>query len=393
MSGVPVATKFVRDELCWLVYLMIGNYCYLAAGMGPAMNLLSSELHLSYSIAALHFSAWSLGVLSAGTFGERIMKKFGKPSAAWMAGTALCGGILVFLSGVHPVVTILGCLICGFNGSVMCQSLCTIMADRFAEARVIAISESNFVASIFCSLAPFLIGTCFRSGLNWRIAIVLPIVLFLVFFMVGRPIIAGAYETSPKGVQADGKLPPFYWLCWLLAMFSVASEWSIIFWGADFLEKVTKLSKADATTSLTAFLVAMVVARFIGSRLVRAYPTKLLLRCTSILALCGFLVFWLGHSVYANMTGLVLAGLGIANFYPLTLSAAIGSAPEQAGKATSRMSIATGGATLCAPLLLGIFAEHSNIFSAYGLVVGLLSICCVIAFLSKWQSRSYTTDV
>lgn len=387
-AGTSLSTKFVRDDLCWLVYLMIGNYCYLAAGMGPAMNLLSSELHLSYSVSALHFSAWSLGVLSAGTFGERVMRKFGKPSTAWMAGTALCGGILVFLSGVNPIVTILGCLICGFNGSIMCQSLCTIMADRFAEARVIAIAESNFVASIFCSMAPFLIGTCYRTGLNWRIAIVLPIVLFLIFFMFGRPIIAGANESGPKGIQVTGKLPPFYWLCWLLVIFSVASEWSIIYWGADFLEKVAKLSKADATTDLTVFLIAMVFGRFVGSRLVRIYPTQLLLRCTSILALSGFLTFWLGNSVFVNIGGLVLAGLGVANFYPLTLSAAIGSAPDQAGKATSRMSIASGGATLFAPLLLGIFAERSNIFSAYGLVAGLLSICCVIVFLSKWQSRS-----
>lgn len=388
MSAASLTTKFVRDKLCWLVYLMIGNYCYLAAGMGPAVNLLSAELHLSYSISALHFSAWSLGVLSAGTFGERIMRKFGKASAAWMAGTGLCGGILIFLSGVHPVVTILGCLICGFNGSIMSQSLCTIMADRFAEARVIAISEANFVASVFCSMAPLLIGTFYRSGLNWRIAVVLPIVLFLFFFMFGRPIIAGANESSPKGTQSAGRLPSLYWLCWLLVMFSVASEWSIIYWGADFLEKVTKLSKADATTNLTAFLVAMVCARFIGSRLVRIYSTGLLLRCTSIVALSGFLVFWLGNSVLVNMTGLVLAGLGIANFYPLTLSAAIGSAPGQAGRATSRMSISSGGATLFAPLLLGVLAERSNIFTAYGLIAGLLSVCCVIAFLSKWQSRS-----
>ena len=388
MSAGTVATKFVRDELCWLVYLMIGNYCYLAAGMGPAMNLLSSELHLSYSVSALHFSAWSLGVLCAGTLGERVMRKFGKPSTAWMAGTALCGGILIFLSGVHPIVTILGSLICGFNGSIMCQTLCTIMADRFAEARVIAISESNFVASIFCSMAPLLIGTCYRSGLNWRVAVVLPIVLFLFFFTFGRPIIANANDSSPTATTVAGKLPSFYWLCWVLVIFAVASEWSIIYWGADFLEKVAKLSKADATTYLTAFLLAMVFGRFIGSRLVRIHPTKLLLRCTSVLALLGFLIFWLGNTVFVNIAGLIVGGLGIANFYPLTLSAAIGSAPDQAGKATSRMSVATGGATLFAPLLLGILAERSNIFTAYGLVAGLLSVCCVIVFVSRWKSSS-----
>lgn len=388
MTTAALTTQFVRDKLCWLCYLMIGNYCYIAAGMGPAMSFLSAEHHLSYSVAALHFTAWSLGVLIAGTMGDKVMRRFGKPNTVWMMGSGLCGGTLIFLAGQNPVVTICGSFICGVNGSLMSQSLCTLMADKFAEARVVAISEANFVASIFCSMAPFLIGTIYRFGFNWRIAIVLPIILFLLFFMFGKDAIASEHEGSAKKTVSSEGLPKFYWLCWILVMLSVACEWSIIYWGADFLEKISKLSKADAATNVSAFLVAMVVGRFFGSRLVRIYSTAKMLRAASILSLIGFFTFWLSSYAPLNVFGLALTGLGIANFYPLTLSAAIGSAPKQASKATSRMSMASGGATLLAPLLLGLFAERSSIFTAYGLIGVLLMVCAAIVFAFNWKPRS-----
>jgi hypothetical protein len=52
---------------------------------------------------------------------------------------------------------------------------------------------------------------------------------------------------------------------------------------------------------------------------------------------------------------------------------AIGTAPELASKATSRMSLSSGGATLLAPLLLGIVAEKGGIFTDYGLAAALLT--------------------
>ena len=385
MTTASLTRQFVRDELCWLCYLMIGNYCYIAAGLGPAMTFLRAEHTLSYSTVALHFSSWSLGVLCAGMLGERVMRRFGKPATVWTAGTAVCAGLLIFLSGVHPAVTIFGTLICGFNGSLMCQSLATIMANKFGELRVIAISESNLVASVFCSMSPLLISLCMKCGLNWRVALVLPVLMFLIFASVGKRIVAPYTETSEGKKSSHEKLPSFYWLCWLLVLFAVASEWSIIYWGADFLEKVGKIGKADAAGFLSCFLLAMVAGRLLGSRLVRIHPTESLLKVACVIAVIGFSIFWLGHTVILNVAGLAIAGLGIANFYPLTLSAAIGSAPEQAGTATARMSVASGGATLLSPLLLGLLAEHTNIFAAYGLVAVLLAVCCAIVFLSDWS--------
>lgn len=350
------------------------------------MTFLRAENHLSYSLTALHFTAWSIGVLFAGSIGEKVMRKFTKPRTVWTAGSGVCGGILIFLAGTNPFITIFGTFMTGLSGSLMCQTLATIMADKFAEARIIAIAEANLTASIFCSIAPFLISVCMKSGINWRVAMVLPVVIFLVFFFSSRHLVPAEASSEPGSRPFAGTLPRFYWFCWTLVFFSVACEWAIIYWGADFLEKVAHISKADAAANLSFYLGAMVLGRLMGSRLVRQFSTKLLLRLACVIAMTGFAIFWLGNSVLLNVIGLSIAGLGLANFYPLTLSAAIGSAPKNAGLATSRMSLASGGATMTSPLLLGLIAEQSNIFTAYGLVAGLLSVCCLIVFTFPPQS-------
>lgn len=376
---------FVRGELAWLSYFMIATYCYIASALGPSMIFLREELGLNYSTAALHFSFWSLGVVLAGFIGDKCMRRFGKFKTVWFAVSGICLAVILIITAGHPAQSVAAAFLAGACGSTMSQALCTLMADRFAELRAVALSEANIAASICCCFAPLAVSFATRVNLGWRAAFLLPVLAYVLYFIFARRVLSSEESTkSALGSVDSSKLPPAYFLCCVLVFLSVASEWSIIYWSSDFLKRVIGLSKSDAAAGVTAFLIAMVLGRLLGSRFAGFVQTRSLLKVASIVALSGFLVFWLNKALLLCYSGLFLAGLGISNFYPLILSMAIGLVPGNPARATARLSLASGSSTLIAPLMLGLLAEKYGIFQSYGFIAALLVLCGLLVYLPVW---------
>ncbi|WP_369622527.1 hypothetical protein, partial [Pseudoalteromonas distincta] len=80
--------------------------------------------------------------------------------------------------------------------------------------------------------------------------------------------------------------------------------------------------------AVASFFFGMVAGRYGGTRLVRAYSPAQLLVVSSFVSMIGFGMFWLGRFAAVNVAGLFLTGLGIANMYPLSFSAAVAAAAE-----------------------------------------------------------------
>jgi fucose permease len=153
------------------------------------------------------------------------------------------------------------------------------------------------------------------------------------------------------------------------------------------LDSVAGLSRTDAVLGYSAFPAAMLVGRIAGSRLTRRSSSLALLLVALGVTLVGFPLFWLARLPALNILGLFLTGLGIANQYPLTLSIAIGLAPDLSNQASARVSMGVGTALLTAPLLLGWLADRLSLQSAYGLVVVLMIIACLIVINSRGLSE------
>lgn len=379
---------FVRDRLTWLGYLLVANYAYTMAALGPLMPFLRSELQLSFTIAACHFSAWALGSLLAGTFGDRVVLSLGRSRTIYVTGTLYLVGVTIIIASHAAPFTIFGALVCGFNISTLGQTIMAMMADRFGAQRAIAITEMNISASICAALAPFAVSLCAKSGMGWRTALIFPIVAFIVLVLVGRGELRGLPPPLRK-TGGNARLPLAYWAYWIVIHLMVACEWSLIFWSAEFVEQMCKFARADAVQCVGIFLSAMLTGRIVGSRLVRRFKSSVMLPVASVVAIAGFGVFWLARAPLANLAGLFVAGLGIANFYPLTVASALGVVPEQSAAASARFSIASGSAILLAPLLLGIVADHHGIFAAYGIVAMLLVVAAAMVLLANWFAHMH----
>lgn len=391
---VPAAGEvFKRDRLTWMGYLLIGNYGFTMSALGPLMPFLRTELGIDYTTAAYHFSAWALGSLIAGMTGEKILASLGKKLTIWIFATGYIFGTALLISMHQVGLTIASTFVCGICATFIGQAVNTVNSDRFGAQRVIAMTEMNICASIFCMMAPAAVSFAVKAGYGWRAALLLPIVAYFVQVAVfwKTPVPEKKAAVKSETAEKPGQLPLAYWVYWAVIAMMVACEWSMIFWSADFLQNVAKLSKADASQAVAAFLSAMLCGRIIGSFLTRRMSTYKLLLGACFVAIAGFATFWLAPIAYLNIVGLFFAGIGIANFYPLTLAAAIGVVPENAALAAARISLGTGSAILFAPLILGVVADKFGIFAAYGIVGVMLLLGTILVTCANAAAKRHET--
>src|SRR5215211_5895635 len=69
---------FARDSVTWMTYGLIGFFAFMETVLGPMMPFLRRELDLGYTAASLHFSAFALGAVLLGFFGDRIVGRWGR---------------------------------------------------------------------------------------------------------------------------------------------------------------------------------------------------------------------------------------------------------------------------------------------------------------------------
>lgn len=383
---LPLITNpFVRDRFTWLAYLMLAYFAYLQAALGPLMPFLRAELSLSYTVAGLHPSAFALGMILTGLIGDHLAQHWERRFIFWSGGAGMAVGALCLASSSHVILTITGALIMGTLGSLLLVTIQATLSDRHGEQRAIALTESNVAASISASLAPMFVGGFQWVGIGWRGALFLAVVILA---LIATKFHSEPLPEAPQAVRnrpspARQVLPVSFWAYWAVICLGVSVEWCLIFWGADFLENSVGLSKVNAATMMSIFFLAMVLGRIVGSRLTRVAPGETLLLIAFGITLIGFPIFWLGPIAPLNIAGLFVAGLGVANLFPLTLSVAVGVAPRQADAASSRISLGIGLAILVAPLSLGWVADQLDIQNAYGLVVLLLVIAALVTFFAN----------
>jgi len=361
---------YVRDRYTWLAYGLLAYFAYMQAALGPVMPFLRAELGLNYTLAGLHISAMAVGMILAGVTGAALAARLGRPAVFWGGGGGMAAGALLLVTGRAPVVTIGGALVMGLFGTYLLNMIPATLADLHGANRATAVTEANVAASAATALAPVVIGLLAGTAITWRGVFWLGAIVWAVTALVAHRIALPAPAIAGGGA-VGGPLPRRFWLVWAMIVLLVAAEWSIVAWSADFMAGPVGLERALASGLMSAYFVAMVIGRFIGSRLTRRMETSDLLPAVLGLALGGFLLFWLARTPALNIVGLFTAGLGVANLFPLSLAWATTIAGDQTDRASALISLAAGLAILIAPQLLGTTADAIGIARAMGLVAVL----------------------
>lgn len=378
---------FYRDRFTWLAYWMLAIYGYFLNVLGPITPFLKDELRLSYTISSLHFTAFAVGILIVGLGGHWVIERAGRMRSLWAGALGLSATAFLLLLGRSPIVTIGASFLMGLIGSLILAIVPSSLSDLHGERRTVALSEANMIASMLSSAAPLMVGWFAATALGWRmglgLAACIPLPLLMVFGRVPAP--AAAHH--PKSGSSAQNLPALYWVYWVAIVLVVSVEFCMIFWSADYLETRLGLPKASAARAVSFFLVAMIVGRAAGSRLVQRFSTLVVVTGSILFATAGFLLYWRTSSPVLGQAGLFFTGLGVANLYPLCLSMAIGASGERTVQAGARAALASGAAILALPLILGRLADAFGIHPAYAIVLALLVSALGIVWVARSAAR------
>lgn len=383
--------SFVRDRATWLAYLSVGLFAFLQASLGPLMPSLREDLGFGYTVASIHFSAMALGLVIVGFAGDRIARRWGRATAFWRGVAGLVLATLLLMTSPIVIGTIVATFAIGACGSLVGITIQANLAERQQTRRAQAIAELNLASSACAVLASIIVGAAERTEIGWRGALVLAVIAYGLITLTFRRIEIN--PTVPPGVgirERGGSLPRTFWAYAAVIFLGVSVDWCIAFWGADFLEKKSGLSRADAAAAMSAFFAAILISRFVGSRLAARIETTRMLRGALIVTASGFLLFWLSPTALLAVTGLFLAGLGTANVYPFAFTAALETAPQITERANARLALCGGAAVLLLPFALGLLADVVGIERAYGIVPPLL-FAALITVLTTARSGSTAT--
>ncbi len=372
---------FRRDRFTWLAYILLAYYGYFLNILGPVTPFLKDELHLSYTLSSLHFTAFAVGILIVGLSGHILIRRIGRWRALWLGAFGISASAFVLLA-VHSVVLTIAASFCmGLVGSLILVIVPSTLSDRHGELRAVAFSEANVVSSLASTAAPLMVGAFAHLIGGWRLALATvafaPLLMLVGFGRVSLDQSTPQPQGSPSSRRS---LPVLFWVYWLGIVLAVSVEFCMIFWSADYLENSLGMLKVDAAEAISLFLAAMIVGRLASSRLVQHFSARRVVIASILVASTGFLVFWAAGTAILGMVGLFVTGLGVAGLYPLVLSLAIGAAQNNTVQASARATLASGTAILALPLVLGRLADLVGIRLAFG-VVGILLVGIFLVML------------
>lgn len=372
---------FRRDRFTWLAYLLLAYFAYMQASLGPLMPFVRSELGLSYTLGGLHLSAFAAGMIAAGMSAASLATRFGRRVIFWGGAAGMALGALILMIGQHPLATIGGALVMGALGTLLLVMIQATLSDHHGALRATALTESNILAMLCAGLSPLMVGLFQRTALGWRGALLAGIAAGVIIALLNRHVTIPSRLHDP-GQQRTGRLPLPFWAFWIVLILSVAMEWSLVGWSADFLHSVVGLDAADAAVLVSVFFLGAVLGRAANSRWTLNTPVqKLLLTMLAVVAV-GFPIFWLAPQPAIAVVGLGITGFGVGSLFPLGLSMALAIAADQADAASGWVSLGSGLAILVAPFTLGWLADRLDLGSAFAIVALLnwTAIAIVLVF-------------
>ncbi|MGH8868044.1 MAG: MFS transporter [Actinomycetes bacterium] len=378
--------RLVRDRLTWLLYAQLGVYGYFLYGINPSIPLLREEQDVSRTVAGLHGTVLALGALGAGFLYARLAGRLGRRPVLWGGLVCVCLGVVVYTATTALPVTLFGALLSSLGGSAVVIGTAAALSDHHGPAGPAAVSEANACAAGLGLLAPLALGAFVSSGLGWRAALLVTLVLVGVLGVVmGRVPFPAArpHEAVPEAVRGSRSLPTRYWWAWGVLVLCIGVEFSLAIWASDVLRQNTGASSGVAATGVTAMVGGMFVGRTVGARLSLRFSPDRVMYGALATAVAGFAVFWTSTTTALAMGGLVLCGLGMALHFPVGIVRAIRASAGRTDLAAGRASLAAALAIGAGPFVLGALSDLAGPHRASLIVPGMLSVAGVLVYLSR----------
>ncbi|MFG1910461.1 MFS transporter [Kribbella sp. NPDC048928] len=385
---------------------------FVLAGLGACVAILARDLDEPTGRLALLSSGFAVGLLIVAAIGPRMLRRWPMPTVLAL-GSVLCaiGAVLIAVAPAY-VVAIAGGLFVGLGGALLVLVAPLMLNGPTAASRL---SRVNAVASGTGILAPLAIGTLDGLGPTGRLAMIAaaPPLILLAFLTHQRTtppnqpttpsangaarqptdsvheqeVVAVLIDSAPavglgrKWRRVGRRVVMDVGVGWLRVVLAVSVEFCFVVWAVARLI-ATGLPTPTAALLGSAFPIGMAVGRAIGPIQLRSWSP---IYPSSLLAACGTLLVSLFDVPAVVALGLVVAGLGVAPLYPVTLASLVATPGISSARLAAVGALASGTAILIAPAILAVLARVLDLRTAYLITLPLLA---VLFLLSRRSART-----
>jgi fucose permease len=356
---------------------------FFAMGFVDAMGPLASTIQKQYSLSgfmagllpAFAFVAFAIFSVPGGVFTARI----GKKNMMLLALALVALGVLVPTVTVPGFALLLaGVFVLGVGTTFLQVAGNPIMRDVSSEGRFASnLSLAQFVKGVGSVVSTFLVGLLAVGELGWRR--IFPVFLALTVVALLAVLALKVKETRaevPPSVGSSLSLlgEPAFGLAVLGIFLYVGAEVGMNTWLGPRLESLgftadnlrfagVDWGRESTALGSTLFFVGLTVGRLLGSGILSVMSPRAIFRLSAGLGTAGILCVLSGAPGLA-VAGVVLAGLGFANIWPVLFSLTVEARPERSAELSGLMCMAIfGGAVL--PPLMGRIKDTAGLGPAF----------------------------
>ncbi|MFI9202664.1 MFS transporter [Streptomyces sp. NPDC053048] len=392
---------------------------------GTGLRRLRTALTLFFALDGFLFAGWVVRIpaikeqtgASAGALGLALLGVSAGAVATMMVTGRLCRRL-----GSHPVTVAaavlmsLGIALPPLTHSALTLGLVLLVFGAAYGGINVAMNSAavDLVAALRKPVMPsfhaaFSVGGMLGAGLGALVAghlsatrhlLLLTATGLLVAAVAGRTLLAhpapSRPDRSPTGsagkpgapsapnTPGTGRERRLVAVFGLIALCTAYGEGALADWGALHLQQDLSARPGVAAVGYSVFALAMTAGRLAGSTLLERLGQTRLLVAGGATAAAGMLLGSLAPTVWAALAGFAVAGLGLANIFPV----AIGRAGELAGPGGVAAASTFGyGGMLLGPPAIGFLADWFSLPVALTTVAALAAGAAVIAYRTRGAVR------
>ena len=385
--GIPLATS--GTALLHLDFLLTG---IVMTFLGPLLPLLSVRWGLSderagYLIFAQFFSSM-FGMLLSGILVQRIGYRL-----TLMIGAVFMGAGMVLLVSGPFLMGIVSVCVLGVGYGITSPAGNLRTAEANPERSASALNVINAVWGIGAMSSPFLIAAAQRAhhtdlflyGTAGALLVLILALSLARFVPDTHAEIAQTKSVAPK-LWTLRMLPV---VCVVFFVY-VGTETSFGNWVAMYARRLGTGNQTLATMTPSFFWGSLLAGRMLAPVFLKSHRSTSVATAALIFSLAGGAVLVSAHSVAMIAAGAVLAGLGLASIFPISVSLLPSWFGESARRASGVVfsSGNVGGAVL--PWVVGAASTRYGNLRA-GFFVPLVGVVLLLTFYLWNGSRSVTT--
>ena len=370
---------------------------FFAMGFVDAMGPLASTIQKQYQLSgfmagllpAFAFVAFAIFSVPGGVLAARI----GKKGMMVLALALVALGVLVPTVVVPGFALLLGgVFVLGVGTTFLQVAGNPIMRDVSEGGRFASnLSFAQFVKGIGSVVSTALVARLAVGELGWRR--IFPVFLALTVVTLVAVLLLKVKETRaevPPSVGSSLSLlgVKAFALAVLGIFLYVGAEVGMNTWLGPRLEALgftaanlrfagMDWGKESTVLGPTLFFASLTVGRLLGSGILGVMSSRAFFRLSAALGALGILLVLFGHPSLA-VAGVVLAGLGFANIWPVLFSLTVEARPERSAELSGLMCMAIfGGAVL--PPLMGRIADTVGLGTAFLVPLAAFAYLLVLA--------------